>query len=601
MNRRPLKILVAYSMPSTYTTTTLEYMSALGRYTDLDVSYVHATHDAEMDFDFGEFDVVFQNYCVRLCFEGYVSASYQQALRRFRGLKVLAVQDDYDRTATLQRAIRDLGFHVLVTCIQRDFWPRVYPESELPGLHIVQGLTGYMPETLTERGLRSPPLSKRRTVVGYRGRNIGARYGRLGFDKHEIGRRMIEVCRARGIAHDIAMDDASRIYGDDWYEFLGGCRVVLGSESASNVFDFDGSIERRHDELRKQLGRAPTYQEFRPYIDHVESQFNVGQISPRVFECAVMRTPMVLYRGRYSDVIKPDDHYIALEKDFSNIDEVLRRIEDIPALQAIAERAYERLVSSGEYGYRAFAAKLKSQIETQSELLICGKAADSAYVLQATERHNADLAVSHLRSRELAERPTTAPGSLRDFQRKQLRIELEYYVGKFPELQSFYSRAVTVCTEEANRLAAEYEAAAQLRSKFALTDRTVVQHAGESLLADLRLHGARVEEELIRVTSQVEALRRSREAARLAGDDVSLHASLERELGLLKEYFERGPELYQQFDAVYQRTRANLIEGARAFRGTWNNHATRAKALIRRIPGVQSVLRLRRTILRSRG
>ena len=48
----------------------------------------------------------FQNYCARLCFDGYVSEHYQNALMNFRGLKILAVQDDYDQTATLHRAIR---------------------------------------------------------------------------------------------------------------------------------------------------------------------------------------------------------------------------------------------------------------------------------------------------------------------------------------------------------------------------------------------------------------------------------------------------------------------------------------------------------------
>jgi len=51
-----------------------------------------------------------------------------------------------------------------------------------------------------------------------------------------------------------------------------------------------------------------------------EKEISMGQISPRVFECALMRTPMVLFRGRYSDAIAPDEHYISLEKDFSNVE-----------------------------------------------------------------------------------------------------------------------------------------------------------------------------------------------------------------------------------------------------------------------------------------
>lgn len=561
-----LKVLVAYSMSSTYNATTFEYLSALKRYTDFDVSYVHVTHDAEMDFDLDEFDVIFQNYCARLCFEGFVSRSYQQALRRFTGLKVLAVQDDYDRTWTLHRAIRELGFHVLLTCIQREFWPLVYPASELPDLHIVQGLTGYVPETLIGRGRRSLPLSKRQTVIGYRGNDIGARYGRLGFEKYEIGRRMIEICTARGIPHDIAMDESSRIYGDAWYEFLASCRVALGSESGSNVFDFDGSIERSYNELRERLGRAPTYTEFQPYVEHVEQQFNVGQISPRVFECAVMRTPMVLFRGRYSDVIDPDAHYIALEKDFSNIDAVLRCIEDIPRLEAMTERAYEHLVSSGRYNYEAFATKMKAEIEWQYQLLLARNPRDRKSVER--DAHSLGAEVAEPSGNILvAEKPTAQPQSFNDFQRKQVRVALQYFVEKLPELQLFYTNAVVACIDEAKRLAADYIVAAEQHAGvIAPEERAALELLPTSALNEMILCKADVEEELASAVSQVDTLRQQRKSARQTEDEDEVEATFERELEVLKRYFERGPQLYQNFHEIYQQARDKLIEGARAFR-----------------------------------
>ena len=170
---KPRRILVAYSKFSTFVTTTLEYLLALKNFTDYQVDYVHVTHSAWMDFNINDYDVVFQNYCARLCFDGYVSTHYQNALVRFRGLKILAVQDDYDHTAILWRAIRRLGFHVLLTCIPRDNWPLVYPESELPGVTLMQGITGYMPERLLNSGRSILPLGDRKTWVAYRGRDIG--------------------------------------------------------------------------------------------------------------------------------------------------------------------------------------------------------------------------------------------------------------------------------------------------------------------------------------------------------------------------------------------------------------------------------------------
>jgi hypothetical protein len=411
-------------------------MLTLKNFPEYEVEYVHVTHGALMDFDINEYDVVFQNYCARLCFDGYVSEHYQNALMNFRGLKIIAVQDDYDRTATLHRAIRRLGFHVVLTCIQKEFWPIAYPKSELPGVTIVQGLTGYMPERMLERKLPVVPLPERKCWIAYRGRTIGARYGRLGFDKYEIGRRMAEICTAKGIPHDIAVDYESRIYGDAWFEFLGSSRTMLGSESASNAFDFDGRLEEAIQAFTVSHGRAPAYHELKHVIDPLEAPFNVGQISPRVFETAVMRTPMILFRGSYSGVIEADKHYIPLEKDFANAADVLARLNDLEYLQGLADRVYERLVSSGQYGYRTLGQLLQETIELEYPRRVDPKWV--AYREQIS-RHWASLGtqtkgVTHRSA--AAERPTDVPLGLKEFEARQAAIAKERQAQRHAALEA---------------------------------------------------------------------------------------------------------------------------------------------------------------------
>ena len=45
------------------------------------------------------------------------------------------------------------------------------------------------------------------------------------------------------------MTKESRIYGSDWFNFIGSCRSMLGTKSGSNVFDFDGSVERAYADM----------------------------------------------------------------------------------------------------------------------------------------------------------------------------------------------------------------------------------------------------------------------------------------------------------------------------------------------------------------
>lgn len=395
------KLLVAYSNLSTFVPTTIEYLRCFKLHSYYEVSYLHVTHGAEIDFDFDAFDAVFHSYCARFSTENYVSDSYIEALKRFRGVRLVAFQDEYEQTNALRRAVQDLQFDVVFTCVPNDGRELIYPTHAFPQTEFVPALTGYVPEGLKNRRSSWVPLAQRPVTIGYRGRRLAARYGRLGFEKFEIGRCLREICSARGIAHDIEMREEERIYGDAWYDFLGGCRVTLGSESGSNCFDFDGSLAARYQKLTAAKGRELSYEEFRKYTDPLEDLLAMGQISPRVFEAAALGTPMIMFAGHYSGIVSPETHYIALDKAFSNVEAVLRQVEDIASLEGLAERAYQHLIASGTYDYRRF-------VETV-DAIIDRKRAEKAIPHSTGLRAPGLCADGPVAEHSLQERPTAAP------------------------------------------------------------------------------------------------------------------------------------------------------------------------------------------------
>jgi hypothetical protein len=98
-----------------------------------------------------------------------------------------------------------------------------------------------------------------------------------------------------------------------------------------------------------------TYEEVAErHLKHVEGRIRMNQVSPRVFEAAMLRTALVLFEGGYSNVVRPDRHFIALRKDFSNVDEVLTRLADDDGLQSMVDLTYSEIIASGRYGYRQF-------------------------------------------------------------------------------------------------------------------------------------------------------------------------------------------------------------------------------------------------------
>ena len=168
--------------------------------------------------------------------------------------------------------------------------------------------------------------------------------------------------------------------------------------------------------------RSPTYHELKHVLDPLEAPFKVGQISPRVFECAVMMTPMILFRGSYSNAIEADVHYIPLEKDFSNADSILARLDDLEYLQGFADRAYQRLVGSGRYGYRSLARLLEATIEQQYPLRI-----DPDWVAYRAQTARLRTSPSQplmrsARQMLLAERPSNFPFGHEEFKGRQALI-----------------------------------------------------------------------------------------------------------------------------------------------------------------------------------
>lgn len=75
-------------------------------------------------------------------------------------------------------------------------------------------------------------------------------------------------------------------------------------------------------------------------------------ISSRHFDAAGTKTCQIMFRGRFNDILVANEHYIALESDFSNIDEVLAAFRDSRKRQEIADRAHDLVLSGHTYPHR---------------------------------------------------------------------------------------------------------------------------------------------------------------------------------------------------------------------------------------------------------
>jgi spore maturation protein CgeB len=75
-------------------------------------------------------------------------------------------------------------------------------------------------------------------------------------------------------------------------------------------------------------------------------------ISSRHFDAIGTHTCQILLEGRYNDILLPNQHYIALKSDFSNIEEVMDRFRDPLERNRIVEDAYNHIRNNHTYADR---------------------------------------------------------------------------------------------------------------------------------------------------------------------------------------------------------------------------------------------------------
>jgi hypothetical protein len=277
--------------------------------------------------------------------------------------KLAVPQDEYDHSEVLDEWLAELGVGEVFTNFGPEVRPVLYPTlHERARFH--HALTGYIDEAMAQRcAARAHPLADRRIDVVYRATNLPYWFGAHGQLKHQVAQAVGSHAAAGGFVTDISTRPEDRIFGAAWEDFLLSGRVVIGAESGSSVLDRRGEIR---DRIRSLLAVQPdlSFDEVAREMPDGWDSWSFFALSPRHLEAVVTRTAQVLVEGAYSGALQPDRHYLSLRRDFSNVDEVLARLREVPLLQEMADRAFEEVYLGGSYRYSDLASAIRSALVT---------------------------------------------------------------------------------------------------------------------------------------------------------------------------------------------------------------------------------------------
>lgn len=354
-----MNILFLVASAPYFTNAVYDYDRAFGLYSRHRIHYFDAARHP-LDFSLEPFDAIIFSYSF-FSWTWDLSPRLLHVLREFHGPKVGIFQDEYDYYLRHRSNIRAMGLDTIVTCVPEKFWPNVFQE-EFSSIPLIEAFTGYVAESL----LFQPapiPFGERPWHFGYRGRPVPYHYGNLTREKYTIGIEMQAICKQRGIPANIDVTEEGRVYGAAWLDLIRNCRVFLGTESGSNIFDFNGTAISA---LQAYLKKNPkvSYEEAHAlFLKGIDDKVLMNQISPKIFETIALGTGLVLFEGGYSGVLEPWKHYIPLKKDYSNIDEVFKAVDDISLLERMTLQAMEDIVLSDRYSYKQFVKRIDELLE----------------------------------------------------------------------------------------------------------------------------------------------------------------------------------------------------------------------------------------------
>jgi hypothetical protein len=311
-------------------------------------------------------------------------------LDRTRARKIAFFQDEMSWMQKRFRFVDQYRIDTVYTHIDEDHWDETWRRyTSVP--EIVHNFPGYVSDYMVAGAQRFARSSEKRDIdVGYRGRPLPSWLGQAAQEKTIIGEEFKRRAAGAGLRLDIRTGEDDRLYADDWHRFLGRCRAVLGVESGVSYLDLEDEVLKDYSRLRDQRGAPPTLDELTAgALGRWDNNIPYRTISPRHLEAAAFRVCQVLFTGAYAGVLRPMIHYIPLEKDFSNFDQVIAQLRDDNVQRTIAENAHRDLVASGRYSYSAFVASFDARLIAHGLDPTCSQA----------DRRTLDRALQRMRMR----------------------------------------------------------------------------------------------------------------------------------------------------------------------------------------------------------
>lgn len=268
--------------------------------------------------------------------------------------KIFFIGNEYKSMPEKMRFCRRLGIDMLIS------------QSNLPDvLALYEQALGCrvasVPNTGFDPAVFFPtvPLAERCIDIGYRAYEAPWYLGNN--EKIEIADYFLRNASSLGLVTDISLDAAKRFDTSGYAAFLNRCRGHIGTEAGGDYFELNGETRSKFMAYMSVHPKASWSELKKLFFEGYGPSVPMRIISGRQVEAAACKTAQIMFDGRYSGYFRANEHFIALRKDFSNIDEVMQKFSDNSYCRRIVDSAYE--VAMQELTYPALIKKFVTNIK----------------------------------------------------------------------------------------------------------------------------------------------------------------------------------------------------------------------------------------------
>lgn len=281
--------------------------------------------------------------------------------------KIAFPQDDYWQSQVRDQFYVDWAIDEVYPVCPPSSWSELIPRCLESGARVAQGYTTYVTPYMRSLSVRSRPWAERDFDVVYRASRTPTAPNRLGMVKSVIGDRFLEALGPKAeLKLDIGGGSGTMIVGAAWHEFVGNSRAILGSNSGSSIRLKNASVARSIIEYQLRHPGAEIDQVEREAVPQEDRGKSYTAISPRNVEAAMLNTLQILVPGAYSGILQPHEHYIPLDEDCGNVQQVVEALKDEAYCRRVIDACRERILGEAELSVERLIRDLLGRVRTHA-------------------------------------------------------------------------------------------------------------------------------------------------------------------------------------------------------------------------------------------